>query len=157
MAHRVFAAAAALGLAALHAPPAGWEQHTARNPAGVPPGAAPSATAVRAGPDPHIATNDNRHPAGRLEHGVLTVRLDARDGTWYPEDTKGVGLPVAAWGEEGKPLQNPGPLIRVPAGTEIRATVRNALPGRAMTVYGFGDRRSAAPDTFRLAPGEVRE
>jgi manganese oxidase len=142
MAHRVLAAAAALGLAAFHTPRTGWEQRTAASPAGA---------------DPHIATSDNRHPAGRLEHGVLTVHLEARNGTWYPEGTKGMGLRVAAWAEEGKLLQNPGPLIRVPAGTEIRATVRNALPDRAMTVYGFGDRQAAPPDSFRLASGEARE
>ena len=157
MAHRVFAAAAALGLAALHAPPSGREQRTAPHLAGTQLGPAPSAGAERADADPPVATNDNRHPAGRLAQGVLTVRLEARNGTWYPEGTKGIGLRVAAWAEEGKPLQNPGPLIRVAAGTEIRATVRNALAERAMTVYGFGDRRSVIPDTFRLAPGEVRE
>ena len=106
---------------------------------------------------PHIAVNDNRRPAGRLEGGVLTLRLVARDGTWYPEGEKGEGLPVAAWAEEGEAPLDPGPLIRVPEGTEIRATVRNALPGRTMTVHGLGERRGAPADSFRLAPGEVRE
>src|SRR6476619_4422063 len=74
-----------------------------------------------------IETSDNRQPAGRLEGGVLTVRLEARNGVWFPEGPSRYGVPVAAFAEEGKPLQNPGPLIRVKAGTEVRAVVRNSL------------------------------
>ena len=115
--------------------------------------APPPATA---GAPPEVAINDNRHPAGRLADGVLTVRLEARNGTWYPDDRDGPGLPVAAFAEEGKPLQNPGPLIRIPAGTAIHATMRNSL-AKPLTVYGLGDQSGVAADSFRLAPGEVRE
>ena len=31
-----------------------------------------------------IETSDNRQPAGRLEGSTLTVRLEARNGVWYP-------------------------------------------------------------------------
>jgi FtsP/CotA-like multicopper oxidase with cupredoxin domain len=109
-----------------------------------------------AGALPEVAINDNRHSAGRLVDGVLTVRLEARNGTWHPDGRDGLGLPVAAFAEEGKPLQNPGPLIRMPAGTAVRATVRNSL-AKPLTVYGLGDQRGVAPDSFRLAPGELRE
>ncbi len=119
----------------------------------LPPGASPTASADAR---PRILSNDNRRPAGRLKDGVLTLRLEARDGMWYPDGPNGMARPVAAFSEEGKPLQNPGPLIRVPVGTEVRATVRNAL-GEPLTVYGFGEQRGIAADSFRIEPGGVRE
>lgn len=102
-----------------------------------------------------IRTNDNRSAAGTLRDGILTIRLEARDGMWYPQGRKSRGLPSAAWAEEGKPLRNPGPLIRVPAGTEVRATLRNSLAKR-LKVYGFGDRRGFA-DSVIIEPGQVKE
>ncbi|MGH7720077.1 MAG: multicopper oxidase domain-containing protein [Gemmatimonadaceae bacterium] len=105
---------------------------------------------------PRIEINDNRRPAGRLRDGVLTIRLEARDGAWYPEGPDGMPRLVAAFAEEGRALQNPGPLIRVPAGTEVRATVRNALQV-PLTVFGLGEKRGLAGDTVRIEPGAVRE
>jgi len=92
-----------------------------------------------------IVPNDNRRSAGTLEHGVLTVALEARTGVWRPEGDGGRALDVAAFGEPGKALSTPGPVIRVPLGTEIRATVRNRLD-RPLTVYGFGKVRGQ-PDS----------
>jgi len=103
-----------------------------------------------------IATSDNRQPAGQLEGSTLTVRLEARNGVWYPEAQDGYGVPVAAFGEEGKPLQNPGPLIRVRSGTEVRALVRNSLD-KPLTLFGFAEMRGLAADTFVVDPGAVRE
>src|SRR5919112_6326588 len=60
-----------------------------------------------------IAANDNRHPAGRLEGGVLTLALEVRAGLLRPEDDSGPGIPALAFAEAGGPLQVPGPLIRV--------------------------------------------
>lgn len=105
---------------------------------------------------PPIHPNENREGAGTLEGGVLTVRLEARTGLWHPEGTDGMGLTVAAFAEEGKPLQNPGPLLRVPVGTEIRATLRNSLE-KPLTVYGFGRERGLAADSLVIPPGEARE
>jgi len=102
-----------------------------------------------------IATSDNRQPAGQLEGSTLTVRLEARNGVWYPEAQDGYGVPVAAFGEEGKPLQNPGPLIRVRSGTEVRALVRNSLD-KPLTLFGFAEMRGLAADTFVVEPGAVR-
>jgi FtsP/CotA-like multicopper oxidase with cupredoxin domain len=87
-----------------------------------------------------IAPNDNRHSAGTLEKGVLTVSLEARSGRWYPEGEGGRSLDVAAFAEEGKPLTTPGPLIRVPVGTTVRATIHNRLD-KPLTVFGFGKTR----------------
>jgi FtsP/CotA-like multicopper oxidase with cupredoxin domain len=104
-----------------------------------------SAPAARL-PDPEaIAPNDNRHAVGTLDHGVLTVALEARLGTWRPEGEGGRALEVAAFAEEGKALSTPGPLLRVPVGTEVRATIRNRLD-RPLVVYGFGA-RAGRPDS----------
>ena len=102
-----------------------------------------------------VTPNDNRVPAGFFDGRVLHVSLVAQWGTFYPEGS-GVGLDVAAFGEEGKGLQTPGPLIRVPAGTEIVASVRNAMD-RPFVLRGLNDRASAAIDSVYLTPGEVRE
>jgi len=104
---------------------------------------------------PTIAANDNRRPAGTRHGKVHSVRLEARTGLWYPEGPKGRGLEVAAWGEPGQPLSNPGPLIRVPVGTQVRVSLRNTL-GRPLTVYGFGAKRGRA-DSLELGPGAERE
>lgn len=103
-----------------------------------------------------IHANDNGHPAGTLRHGVLTLRLEVRSGRWHPEAEDGFGIEVLAFGEEGQPLQNPGPLIRVPEGTEIRVSVRNALPGATLVIHGLVTRPAAADDSVVLAPGSVR-
>ncbi|MGH9883949.1 MAG: multicopper oxidase domain-containing protein [bacterium] len=87
-----------------------------------------------------VAPNDNRHAAGTLKNGVLTVALEARRGLWYPEGDQGRGVEVAAWAEEGKAASAPGPLIRVPVGTEVRATLRNSLE-KPLKVFGFGKAR----------------
>ena len=103
-----------------------------------------------------ILSNDNRQSAGRLQGGVLTLRMEAREGKWYPDGPDGMARVVAAFAEEGKPLQNPGPLIRVPVGTEIHVTVRNSLEA-PLTLHGFGKDRGITADSVRIEPGEVRE
>ena len=115
-----------------------------------------SAGAVNAPALQQIQVSDNRQPAGRLERGVLTVRLEAKTGVWYPDGRSGIGLPVAAFAEEGKALQNPGPLVRVPAGTEVHAFVRNSLQ-KPLTMFGLGAKRGIAADSFVVEPGAVRE
>jgi FtsP/CotA-like multicopper oxidase with cupredoxin domain len=101
-----------------------------------------------------IEANDNRQPAGTLRNGVLTVSLEARTGTWYPEGPNGKALTTAAFGEPGRPLQDPGPLLRVPVGTVVKATVRNALDV-PMTLIGFGATRGLS-DSVVIAPGASR-
>jgi len=87
-----------------------------------------------------IVPNDNRQTAGTLKHGVLTVAIEARTGIWRPEGDSGRALDVAAFAEAGKALSTPGPVIRVPVGTEIHATIRNRLD-KPLIVYGFGKTR----------------
>ncbi|MDB4909307.1 MAG: multicopper oxidase type 3, partial [Gemmatimonadetes bacterium] len=106
-------------------------------------------------PAERIAPNDNEHRAGRLEKGVLTVAIEARNGEWRPEEADGPALAVAAFSVSGGPLQTPGPLLRAPVGTELRVTVHNALTV-PMWVYGLGEHRGYA-DSVQLAAGETRE
>src|SRR5689334_20054058 len=74
-----------------------------------------------------VRPNDNRVPAGVLRGGVLTLDLEARRGLWYPDDNDGPGLAMEMFAESGHAPQNPGPLIRVTAGTRVDVTVQNAL------------------------------
>jgi len=77
---------------------------------------------------PAAVANDNRATAGTLRDGVLTLRLVAQRATWFPEGREGCGITLYAFAEEGKAAQIPGPLVRIPAGTEVRVSLRNALP-----------------------------
>src|SRR5262245_26341367 len=104
-----------------------------------------------------IAINDNRIAAGALQNRVLTIRLEARSGQWHPDGDSDPGIEVHAFGEEGKPLQIPGPLIRVPKGTEIHASIRNSLSDSTLFVRGLHTRGAAGGDTIQIKPGEVRE
>ena len=102
-------------------------------------------------PEP-ISSNDMRVPAGKLSNGVLTLQLEARNGLWYPDGAKGMARPVAAFAEAGRALQNPGPLVRVPVGTEIRITLKNTLD-KPLWMFGLGEERGVAADSFVIAAG----
>lgn len=105
-----------------------------------------------------VGTNDNRVPAGELRSGVLTLRLVARVGFWRPEGAQGPEIPIYAFAEEvaGRTPQIPGPLIRVPVGTEVRASIRNSLP-QALRIYGMQDRPGGSIDSVELVPGEIKQ
>jgi hypothetical protein len=98
-----------------------------------------------------IEINQNHAPAGVLRDGVLAVQLEIGNGEWHPEADDGIALTVYAFGEVGRPLQNPGPLIRVPQGTVIQASLHNSLRTSERTWLRFGifspirARRSYAP------------
>lgn len=111
-----------------------------------------AASAATAGALP----NDNRAPAGRISAGVLRVRLVAEDATFYPETRRGPGLAVFAFAEEGRAPTIPGPLLRVGAGMEVRATVHNAM-ATAICLRGLQDHSTSALDTTIVAAGATRE
>jgi FtsP/CotA-like multicopper oxidase with cupredoxin domain len=112
---------------------------------------------AHAATDPEtIAANDNRRPAGRLEHGALSVALEVRAGALRPEQDGGPGLSALAFAEVGAPLQVPGPLIRVPQGTEVRVSLHNPLDS-TLTVYGLGARPLRSDSGIVLHAGETRE
>jgi FtsP/CotA-like multicopper oxidase with cupredoxin domain len=108
-----------------------------------------------AGSTPTIAAHDNLHPAGRREGTAIVLRLVADTGPWQPEGPDGLTLTLAAFGEEGKPLTIPGPLVRVEAGTEVAATVRNALTS-SLSVRGLCSRPSPC-EPLTIPAGATRE
>jgi len=87
-----------------------------------------------------IIANDNRTPAGVLRNGVLTLTIEVRDGRWYPEADNGATVPIHSFAEAGKPASTPGPLIRVPEGTEIQLTLRNTLGNLPVRIHGLHTR-----------------
>lgn len=101
-----------------------------------------------------IFSNDNKKTAGVLQNGVLSINLEARKGMWFPETHEGEGIKVYAFAEKGKPLQLPGPQIRVPEGTIIKATIHNKLD-TAMVLHGFCSRPAVAGDSITIQPGET--
>jgi FtsP/CotA-like multicopper oxidase with cupredoxin domain len=103
-----------------------------------------------------VVANSNQAPAGRFHNGQLTIRLEAAMGEWSPEENDGPALNVAAFREEGGPLSTPGPLLRVPEGTEIDATISNHLE-QPLTVHGLHSRPGDAKEVLIVAPGESRE
>jgi FtsP/CotA-like multicopper oxidase with cupredoxin domain len=113
-----------------------------------------AATSLAAQLPTPIHSNFNDRPAGIRQHGVQTVRLEARRGVWHPEAETGAALPVEAFGEAGGPLLNPGPMIRVAAGTVVAASVRNAIPAETLVVHGLGTR--PGNDSLIVLPGETR-
>ena len=113
--------------------------------------------ALHGGSPERIAPNDNRLAAGTLQGGVLTIRLEARTAEWHPDADGDPGVVVRAFGEAGKPAQIPGPLMRVPKGTEIHASVRNALPDSTLFIHGLYTRGSPDTSAIQIPPGEVRE
>ncbi|MGZ8398869.1 MAG: multicopper oxidase domain-containing protein [Gemmatimonadales bacterium] len=105
---------------------------------------------------PLVLPNDNRSPAGRVSHDTLQLHLVVGVSIWRPEADSGPTIEVAAFREEGKSPQVPGPLIRVPAGTVIAATVRNELSDSTLRIYGLVTRPDAAHDSLTIPPGETR-
>lgn len=101
--------------------------------------------------------NDNRARAGLSSGNVLAVRIEARLAMWHPNGDDQPGAPIPVFAELGRPAQVPGPMIRVAAGTDVIAIVRNAIPGAALTIHGLHARpASGGADSITLAPGAVQ-
>ncbi|HEX2779127.1 MAG TPA: multicopper oxidase domain-containing protein, partial [Gemmatimonadaceae bacterium] len=117
---------------------------------------AAAGSSPRSSPE-RAAINDNRTPAGTLRDGVLTLRLEARESEWHPDGERAPGIIVRAFAERGKRASIPGPLIRVPEGTEIRASVTNTL-AQPLAIRGLATRGvSSVRDTIVVAGGATRE
>src|SRR5215475_11639718 len=96
----------------------------------------------------NVVANQNHTPAGELHNSVLTIHLEIAKGEWRPEAEDGMSISVFSFREAGHPLQNPGPLIRVPRATEIQASLHNSL-SIPVDVHGLG----ASPDALlQVAP-----
>ncbi|HET8625120.1 MAG TPA: multicopper oxidase domain-containing protein [Gemmatimonadales bacterium] len=103
---------------------------------------------------PTAAPNPNTLPAGSIRGGVLRIDLDTRLAMWHPDGDSLPGIAIEAFAERGRRPMVPGPLIRVPAGTEIRASVRNSLQRDTLTFYLPA---GGALDSVVIAPGQRRE
>ncbi len=152
--HSRFAVAVVLAVASLPSLAAPLTAQSSRSAPlrTAPPGArsASSKSAIR------ISANDNRRSAGRFDRGVLTLRLEVREGVLFPEADGGPSVPALAFAEVGKSPQVPGPLIRVPSGSEIRVTIRNPLDS-ALIVYGLHPRPGGPDSGLRVPAGQTRE
>ena len=104
---------------------------------------------------PVIGANDNTQGAGTIAEGVLSLSLIAEKGIWYPETRENPGLEVHAFREETGLLQTPGPLVRIPEGTEIRIAIRNDIPDTTLEVHGFQSRPSNDESVLRVPSGET--
>jgi FtsP/CotA-like multicopper oxidase with cupredoxin domain len=93
---------------------------------------------------PIARPNDQRVPAGRLVNGELHLDLEVVEAEWYPRGEGGPRVITIAFAEAGRAPSIPGPLLRAPAGTAIRATVRNTLD-RPVLVRGLVDRATMPP------------
>ena len=105
-----------------------------------------------------VRANDNRTRAGISMGNVLAVRLEARLASWHPngDDQPGAIIPVFA--EIGRPSQVPGPMIRVPGGTDVVVTVRNLIPNQVLTIHGLHSRPAIGAqfnDSIQLSPGSI--
>ncbi|PYP79856.1 MAG: hypothetical protein DMD35_07015 [Gemmatimonadetes bacterium] len=110
----------------------------------------PSATAVLA------STNQNLVPAGRRVRDTLILALDVVEAAYRPEGDEDPVVRILALAERGKAPQVPAPLVRVPAGTTVRLTLRNRSDS-ALMFSGFRPALKAADDTLQLPAGATRE
>ncbi|HMH85892.1 MAG TPA: multicopper oxidase domain-containing protein [Gemmatimonadaceae bacterium] len=104
-----------------------------------------------------IAANDNRRPAGTLHNGKLELRLAIANSQWFPEGESGSSIMMQAFGEEGRAPEIPGPMIRVPEGTEIHITLHNSLPDFEVVVHGLHTRPAMTDDVVKIPAGATRE
>jgi FtsP/CotA-like multicopper oxidase with cupredoxin domain len=105
---------------------------------------------------PRIVTHDNTEAAGKLEDGVLTLRLEIREGDWHPDAEDGPGMPILAFAEEGKSPSIPGPMIRVPQGTRIKVSVKNTTLFFPAFLHGL-NQRPGKDEAIKIAPGATQE
>lgn len=144
----------------------------------------PAVTEVLADELELAVPNDNRSQTGTRREGVLELDLEARLARWKGQKsdlTPGAPDPsivtVLGFAEQGGPVTIPGPLIRVPEGTEVRVRVRNSipdsvsigLPGPALREEGMSSvadpvlvvrglrAGTEADDTLRIEQGQVGE
>jgi len=102
---------------------------------------------------PVVIPNDNRTPAGARVGDTLRVSLVVGLADWYPGSDTGTAIAVAAFSEAGEAPRIPAPLLRVPEGTVLDVTVRNALPDSTIHLAGFHTPSTRPDSLVPLAPG----
>src|SRR5580698_8594420 len=102
-----------------------------------------------------IAFDDSMVSRGSRAGRTLHIALVARWGMWYPDGPGTIGLPVEAFGEAGRALQIPGPLLHVPLGTRVVASIHNELPHQ-LTVGGLAGASAASHGALTVPRGATR-
>lgn len=110
----------------------------------------PAPNAVRA------ITHENTRPSGARNGTTLALNLDIVTAAWKPEGDNDPEVPIFAFAERGGSAMVPGPLIRVPRGTELHVTLRN-LGDSTFTITGLRPGSPAGSDTITLGPKAARE
>lgn len=105
---------------------------------------------------PEVKTHGNTQRAGVLRDGTLLLKLRAARGQWRPERETGPSLEIEAFGEAAGALMAPAPLIRVPEGTEIAASIKNDLDV-SMRVHGLCEHNGAPCAPLEVQAGASRE
>jgi FtsP/CotA-like multicopper oxidase with cupredoxin domain len=113
-------------------------------------------SAAEQSPPTVIVANDNRTPAGTLQNGILNLRLELRQARWYAEAPDGVYEDGFAFAEQGHPPQSPGPLLRVPQGTRVHASIHNLLP-LAAKIHGLHSHPGDPDESLQVKAGETTE
>ncbi len=114
----------------------------------------PSSPDAAADSLPRVHANDNRTPAGQFHGDTLELHLEVGTAIWYPEADSGSSIRVSAFREAGHEPRIPGPLIRVPTGTVIVASVRNGLTDSTIAVHGLQSHPGTTSDSLVLHPGD---
>lgn len=104
-----------------------------------------------------VGANDNRHAAGALTRSVLTLNLVAEQALWQPEGPNGQMLTIQAFREESGSLMVPGPLVRVPTGTEIHLSIRNRIAGTTLQLFGMQTHPASIGSAIAVPFGETRQ
>jgi FtsP/CotA-like multicopper oxidase with cupredoxin domain len=102
--------------------------------------------------------NDNRARAGVTMAGTVAIRMEARLAQWHPQGDDAPGIVIPVFAEIGRPAQVPGPVIRVPGGTNVIVTIRNMIPNHMLTIHGLHSRPAIGAtfnDSVQVGPGAV--
>jgi FtsP/CotA-like multicopper oxidase with cupredoxin domain len=105
--------------------------------------------------DTLINTHDNLVPAGVLSGDEYAIELVVEQGMWYPGGENSFGIAMYAFREVNGPLQIPGPLVRIPQGTDVMVTIRNAVSGE-LHINGLHSYSGASEEILRIPSGETR-
>ena len=110
---------------------------------------------VAGGPE-RVVFNDNVAGAGTLRRGELALTLEVRDALWHLLGDDEAPVQVLAFAEPGRAPTIPSPMIRVPAGTWVRASVKNPT-GAPLVVHGLSSRLQAELDSLVVPAGGSAE
>lgn len=105
---------------------------------------------------PNVVANDNRAAAGQTDANGLRLRLEVRQGRWYPEDADSRSYEAYTFAEEGRAPQTPGPMIRVKQETPVHVSVHNTL-SVAVFVHGLQPHPIKSDDAMEVGAGQTKE